>query len=234
MRRLQLLYHIIYHISYQVSGILRQGNRSKEIVMETGARAPSIEIRCRDLLEEVLELSDSNCELFLRRSLNEILLTSYVDSLHAPSQDIIEHAFDALRGLGGGGRKVCQRQFKRNDIVWICKSCQKDETCVQCNSCFQASNHQGHEVFFYHSHAGGCCDCGDQEAWDPQGFCPLHGHETSSASSSMPDEVMLPAQRIIPALYAMVLEHINIYSPDHEDYLSAEDSCRLGKHDVCH
>jgi hypothetical protein len=45
-----------------------------------------------------------------------------------------------------GPKKVCQLAFKRNDIVWICKSCQKDETCVLCNVCFRDSNHDGHEV----------------------------------------------------------------------------------------
>ena len=25
--------------------------------------------------------------------------------------------------------------------------------------------------------AGGCCDCGDPDAWDPKGFCPLHGKD---------------------------------------------------------
>jgi len=30
-------------------------------------------------------------------------------------------------------------------------------------------------VAFYHAQAGGCCDCGDPDAWDPRGFCDLHG-----------------------------------------------------------
>lgn len=197
--------------------------------MEAAVQVPSMESRCRDLLERVFELNDNECEHFLRRSLNELLLSSYAATHLHPSQDIIDHAFDTLRELGGGGRKVCQRQFKRNDIVWICKSCQKDETCVQCNSCFQASNHQGHEVFFYHSHAGGCCDCGDHEAWDPQGFCPLHGHsDRNTTTASMPNEIMQPAQWMIPVLFSMILERVNVYSPDLEAYLSTEDSCRLG------
>jgi len=42
--------------------------------------------------------------------------------------------------------QVCQYAFRRNDIVWICRSCQKDETCVLCNACFRDSQHEGHEV----------------------------------------------------------------------------------------
>ena len=58
-------------------------------------------------------------------------------------------------------RRVCQYPFKRNDIVWVCRTCQSDETCVLCHECFSNSNHEGHDVAFYHAQAGGCCDCGD-------------------------------------------------------------------------
>ena len=39
----------------------------------------------------------------------------------------------------------------------------KDNTCVLCDACFRSSNHQGHEV--HRAAPGGCCDCGDPEAW---------------------------------------------------------------------
>lgn len=48
-------------------------------------------------------------------------------------------------------RRVCQYAFLKNDIVWICKVCQADETCVLCNDCFRSSDHEGHEVYFYHA-----------------------------------------------------------------------------------
>jgi hypothetical protein len=66
-------------------------------------------------------------------------------------------------------RRVCQHPFRRNDIVWVCRTCQSDETCVLCHDCFSHSNHEGHDVVFYHAQAGGCCDCGDADAWDPKG-----------------------------------------------------------------
>jgi ATP-dependent Clp protease adapter protein ClpS len=95
------------------------------------------------------------------------------------------------RLLTKGPRQVCQYQFKKNDIVWICKSCQKDETCVLCNECFQDSEgkHEGHEVYFYHSQAGGCCDCGDEGAWDAKGFCNKHGKSSSDPMESIPDDI---------------------------------------------
>jgi Putative zinc finger in N-recognin (UBR box) len=50
----------------------------------------------------------------------------------------------------------------------VCRTCQADETCVLCHSCFSQSNHDGHDVAFYHAQAGGCCDCGD-----PDGKCSV-------------------------------------------------------------
>lgn len=74
---------------------------------------------------------------------------------------------DAVNRLGVLGRavprRVCQHPFKRNDIVWVCRTCQADETCVLCHACYSQSNHEGHDVAFYHAQAGGCCDCGDPD-----------------------------------------------------------------------
>lgn len=74
-------------------------------------------------------------------------------------------------------QRVCSRAFRAGDIVWNCKQCQMDSTCVLCQDCFRDSDHDGHDVYFYHvmTDAGGCCDCGDPGAWDPQGFCSKHG-----------------------------------------------------------
>jgi Putative zinc finger in N-recognin (UBR box) len=60
-------------------------------------------------------------------------------------------------------RRVCQHPFRKNDIVWVCRTCQADETCVLCHACFSSSDHENHDVAFYHAQAGGCCDCGDPD-----------------------------------------------------------------------
>jgi hypothetical protein len=66
-------------------------------------------------------------------------------------------------GLFRGGRVYQQHPLKRNDIVWECRMCQSDETCVFCHLCWEEEGHVGHDVTFYHAHAGGCCDCGDAD-----------------------------------------------------------------------
>jgi len=70
--------------------------------------------------------------------------------------------------------RPCGYVFRRGDIAWNCRTCQADPTCVLCDSCFTASDHEGHEVFFHRTSPGGCCDCGDIEAWRMEGCCPKH------------------------------------------------------------
>mmetsp|Transcript_26267 Transcript_26267/g.39764 ORF Transcript_26267/g.39764 Transcript_26267/m.39764 type:complete len:3039 (+) Transcript_26267:216-9332(+) len=73
-----------------------------------------------------------------------------------------------------GKPRPCGYVFKRGDIAWNCRTCQTDPTCVICDNCFRNSNHDGHEVYFHRTTPGGCCDCGDAEAWKSAGCCELH------------------------------------------------------------
>lgn len=84
------------------------------------------------------------------------------------------HALETLEALGQAvPRRVCQHPFRKNDIVWVCRTCQADETCVLCHACFSQSDHEGHDVAFYHAQAGGCCDCGDPDGTFHTA-CPRH------------------------------------------------------------
>jgi hypothetical protein len=83
-------------------------------------------------------------------------------------------------------------------------SLKQDETCVLCNECYQGSCHDGHEVFFYHSAAGGCCDCGDSEAWSASGFCEKHGKVHADPSCFLPPQMKHAAL----GLFATVLQSV--------------------------
>ena len=110
-----------------------------------------------------------------------------------------------------GPRQVCQYQFKKNDIVWICKSCQQDDTCVQCNECYMKADHTGHEVFFYHSQAGGCCDCGDSSSWATEGFCSKHGKISADPLVDVPEDV----RSIGSKMMTVIAERIVSFTSDH-------------------
>jgi hypothetical protein len=73
----------------------------------------------------------------------------------------------------------------QGEIAYNCATCQVDPTCVQCQQCFQLANHEGHDVSFHRTSLGGCCDCGDVEAWAEEGFCPRHRRATAESSAEV-------------------------------------------------
>jgi Putative zinc finger in N-recognin (UBR box) len=110
---------------------------------------------------EVLEgLEKEEQSLVYQTSLTRFLTELLTGQAYGDSRQAIA----SLEALGCTvPRRVCQHPFKKNDIVWVCRTCQADETCVLCHSCFSQSSHEGHDVAFYHAQAGGCCDCGDPD-----------------------------------------------------------------------
>ncbi len=77
--------------------------------------------------------------------------------------------------------QVSEVRFQRNIprllivVASLIRDCAHDDTCVQCAPCFNASNHEGHDIVFsVSSDSGGCCDCGDEEAWKQPLGCTYH------------------------------------------------------------
>eukprot|EP00536_Pseudo-nitzschia_multiseries_P013927 jgi/Psemu1/291151/fgenesh1_pg.632_\ len=109
------------------------------------------------------------------------------------------------KGCDRRPRRPCGYVFKTGDIAWNCRTCQTDSTCVICDACFRESDHEGHEVYFHRTTPGGCCDCGDAEAWKVEGCCPAHRPLTPVSSSgddsqgvdgeADPEEAVRMAQR---------------------------------------
>ncbi|OQR82680.1 hypothetical protein ACHHYP_15643 [Achlya hypogyna] len=113
-------------------------------------------------------------------------------------------------------RKVCGYIFKADEMAYSCRDCQHDSTCVMCQACFADSNHEGHDVSFQRTSAGGCCDCGDTEAWAKSGFCSKHpGRDDAKAK-----EVVLPTgmQEIAGPLINTVVQYV------HDVLVTAEHS----------
>ncbi|TFK62655.1 hypothetical protein BDN72DRAFT_382278 [Pluteus cervinus] len=84
-------------------------------------------------------------------------------------------------GFSGAGKeepvpgRPCGHIFKKGESCFRCKDCALDDSCVLCSRCFHATDHSDHNVsFFIAQQSGGCCDCGDAEAWRLTLACPLH------------------------------------------------------------
>ena len=72
-------------------------------------------------------------------------------------------------------KDYCGKTFEKGDIVYSCKDCGLDSTCVMCVECFKNTQHKDHDVSYHFSQgSGGCCDCGDLEAWKIPLSCKIH------------------------------------------------------------
>ncbi|XP_055371504.1 E3 ubiquitin-protein ligase UBR1 [Condylostylus longicornis] len=87
----------------------------------------------------------------------------------------------------GNASSVCGRVFKVGEPTYTCRECGMDTTCVLCVNCFKQSAHRFHKYKMSHSGGGGCCDCGDEEAWKKDYYCEEHakGKESESSDSTL-------------------------------------------------
>lgn len=101
---------------------------------------------------------------------------------------------------------ICGRVFKMGEPTYSCRECGADSTCVLCVGCFQQSAHRDHKYKMGTSSGGGCCDCGDLEAWKKDPCCEIHMAGTQSKESrgnKLPGDI---AERAVVAFEA-VLEY---------------------------
>ncbi|KAG6853526.1 hypothetical protein C0991_003446 [Blastosporella zonata] len=159
-------------------------------------------------------------------------------------------------GFSGAGRtdapipgRSCSRIFKKGDSCFRCKDCALDDSCVMCANCFHATDHADHNVsFFIAQQPGGCCDCGDEEAWRVPLQCPSHppsrradvdATPKSSAKSlsssdgpsvqdrvSVPHELQDTMRRTVGYALDFVLDTLD-YSPDESTVPQNEADLRL-------
>ncbi|KAJ3417168.1 hypothetical protein HDV05_006374 [Chytridiales sp. JEL 0842] len=94
--------------------------------------------------------------------------------------------------------KPCGHVFRVGEALYWCRNCALDDTCVFCYRCFHATDHEGHDTSFSISQrSGGCCDCGDPEAWRIPLKCKYHsvdeeGDHPMETSEEVKEVVVLP------------------------------------------
>lgn len=79
-------------------------------------------------------------------------------------------------------RNLCRRLLKAGDVTFSCNDCGLDGTCVVCIDCFHKSAHKDHNYKMSNSEGGGCCDCGDIEAWKQNYACTDHMSDQKTPS----------------------------------------------------
>ncbi|CAG5053999.1 unnamed protein product [Parnassius apollo] len=108
-----------------------------------------------------------------------------------PLEQFVWGGADGSRVVPPRRSTLCGRVFKQGEPAYSCRECGMDNTCVLCVECFKVSAHRHHKYKMGQSGGGGCCDCGDTEAWKRDPFCELHtapdDEEQESQSSIGPD-----------------------------------------------
>ncbi|KAL4703355.1 hypothetical protein ACJJTC_013121 [Scirpophaga incertulas] len=97
---------------------------------------------------------------------------------------------------------LCGRVFKQGEPAYSCRECGMDNTCVLCVECFKVSAHRHHKYKMGQSGGGGCCDCGDTEAWKKDPFCQLHAapseeEEQGAVSSDVVERMKIVATVVL-------------------------------------
>jgi E3 ubiquitin-protein ligase UBR1 len=84
---------------------------------------------------------------------------------------------------------------------------------VFCLRCFHGTNHEGHDTSFsVNNGGGGCCDCGDPEAWKVELDCIYHSAkhipqgETDPKNLEYPPEVTTSIRRTIAAVLDFIID----------------------------
>ncbi|OAD01255.1 hypothetical protein MUCCIDRAFT_146229 [Mucor lusitanicus CBS 277.49] len=107
--------------------------------------------------------------------------------------------------------KQCGHLFKKGESVYRCRNCGLDDTCVMCSKCFHSTNHDGHDVKIWISRgAGGCCDCGDPEAWKIPLVCAIHSPNTDAAIPDTSAHALEPLSSVPPAIMQSVRDTITV------------------------
>eukprot|EP00960_Hanusia_phi_P074940 768348-Hanusia_phi.AAC.1 len=106
-----------------------------------------------------------------------------------------------------GFSSKCGHVFESEEWIYKCLQCCADPTCCFCSKCFENSpcRKLGHRTQLARSSGGGCCDCGDPEAWNPSSFCSIH--QAKSEDTCKEDRVPQQLLNFAPLLFNHVLEY---------------------------
>ena len=110
------------------------------------------------------------------------------------SKDMCYHC----KGLFSDSFSPFSKKFEPKNKFWLGKKkdCEVDSTCAICVDCFEPEKHVGHEVRLVRA-GGGCCDCGDSQAWNTNGFCSKHSAKEIDIKQVLPEKVIESGRTVL-------------------------------------
>ncbi|OII74371.1 uncharacterized protein cubi_01215 [Cryptosporidium ubiquitum] len=124
---------------------------------------------------------------FVIISILELLMNPEFDDFTSifKNNDLDSAFFSSLRlPKEMGTLNRCSQIWSGQHIAYRCITCGTSTSSCICVDCFQNGNHENHEYYIYKSDYGGCCDCGDEQAWSKEGFCRKHNIKDIQSSNS--------------------------------------------------
>lgn len=129
--------------------------------------------------------------------------------------------------------KRCGHVFRVGEASYRCLTCSTDETCALCSRCFDASDHTGHKHHIFISQGnGGCCDCGDDEAFRIPVNCAIHTdlkgkdrEDEEKPQSKVPEDLKEAVRVTIARAMDFMLDVISC-SPEQLRLAKTEESIR--------
>jgi hypothetical protein len=102
----------------------------------------------------------------------------------------------------GQGRKsaICGKIWGKNDLAYRCLDCGTGPCSAICAECFINGDHKNHNYVMYQSSAGGCCDCGDADAWLPSGNCCFHNDSDCRLLQSLPTSTSIRFYTVVSSV----------------------------------
>ncbi|XP_013101080.2 E3 ubiquitin-protein ligase UBR1 isoform X1 [Stomoxys calcitrans] len=189
----------------------------------------------RDALSEIKNLKNNKrgCEgslkcMFKEAAAKEGIIDVLMEFILGDNPNIV---LEKLR-LEGATSAVCGKVFKIGEPTYSCRECGMDPTCVLCVNCFKQSAHRYHKYKMSTSGGGGCCDCGDEEAWKKDHYCEEHlrGKENSSSSTIITDAIK---ERCEIAFVAILTFCVNYLEIETNASLKCLDGDGIGKDYFC-
>lgn len=158
---------------------------------------------------------------------------AFKQELWAILSDTQDSSADIVRNLTHEqSRKsaICGKIWGKNDLAYRCLDCGTGPCSAICAECFINGNHKNHNYVMYQSSAGGCCDCGDADAWLPSGNCCFHSDSNCRLLQSLPLSVSTRMYTVISSVLWVHCASISFgnyeFADDVIDWLlSVAESC---------
>ncbi|XP_053554395.1 LOW QUALITY PROTEIN: E3 ubiquitin-protein ligase UBR3 [Bombina bombina] len=119
---------------------------------------------------------------------------------------------------------LCGLVWTANFVAYRCRTCGISPCMSLCAECFNHGEHAGHDFNMFRSQAGGACDCGDSNVMRESGFCKRHSVKSSSCVPSVPEDLLLMSELVIPRFIFYLIQYLRDgYSEPGSDASSEKD-----------